>query len=661
MYRKSGMALAGAYLLLVPLSASANQLADLKALLANLQAQMITLSNTPATISSGSCVTLSRTISLGSRGEHVASVQKFLIAQGLLKSDSATGYFGLQTQAAVQKWQSIRGIVSMGTPQSTGYGVLGPKTRAVLKCGASVHSTLPSTPTTPVTNSIPGGLDSSVSVSNETPSTLPATMPFAVTNITVSPPIIVIKNSEINDTAVPWSASRKIVDAPLQTITDGERFWYNHNDITTAKYAGTLENPFSTLMWNKPTDQVFIGSRAIPSNPDGTIPGYWIVSSYENSAGILAFVHTEHPYFTNGSYDTGRTRIGLAWSGDMGEHYSYLGDIIVPFGDPAKGFNIQGVPYVIKDGYFYIYFKDACDLNGYADAVARAPVASVVAAAQAGTITPWMKYQAGSWDSLGLGGTCTSITIPPNGVNHTAATYSTYTGKYYLLHSVQNWGGQNTWIRLFESSDGLTWNFVKTIVEEPGSAVEGGYQYVSIVDAGDGINGVVGQKFYVYSAKDPESQAVVYRWLVDLGGSTLETAPVANIYRWSNSTEHFYTSFAEEDAKPYGYSAEGIVFGLAATQQAGTISLYRLQKSGHLYTTKSTERVNALNNGYNDEGVIGYIFTAPATGLQPLYSWYNSKLELRFMSLYKDIEGPTVVAQGYIYEGVMGYVYAPTQ
>lgn len=40
-----------------------------------------------------------------------------------------TGYFGPATEQAVQRYQATQGIVSSGAPESTGYGVIGPKTR----------------------------------------------------------------------------------------------------------------------------------------------------------------------------------------------------------------------------------------------------------------------------------------------------------------------------------------------------------------------------------------------------------------------------------------------------------------------------------------------------------------------------------------------------
>ena len=84
------------------------------------------------------CPSLSRSMSRGSRGSDVTTLQQFLISQNLLASNSTTGYFGALTERAVQTWQSTHGIVSSGTPSTTGYGAVGPKTRqALASCGAS--------------------------------------------------------------------------------------------------------------------------------------------------------------------------------------------------------------------------------------------------------------------------------------------------------------------------------------------------------------------------------------------------------------------------------------------------------------------------------------------------------------------------------------------
>jgi peptidoglycan hydrolase-like protein with peptidoglycan-binding domain len=87
--------------------------------------------------SMASCPTITAALQFGSTGASVTSLQQFLIAKGLLASASATGYFGVLTQAAVGKWQASQGIATSG---SSGYGTVGPKTRAAISAQCSVGS-----------------------------------------------------------------------------------------------------------------------------------------------------------------------------------------------------------------------------------------------------------------------------------------------------------------------------------------------------------------------------------------------------------------------------------------------------------------------------------------------------------------------------------------
>ena len=106
-----------------------------------LQASITALQNGGSTqarsaSSGGTCPTFTRTLSRGSTGSDVVQLQQYLIAQGNLASGNDTGYFGPLTEAAVQKWQAAHGVVSSGTPDTTGYGAVGPKTRAAIaRCG----------------------------------------------------------------------------------------------------------------------------------------------------------------------------------------------------------------------------------------------------------------------------------------------------------------------------------------------------------------------------------------------------------------------------------------------------------------------------------------------------------------------------------------------
>ena len=96
-------------------------------------------SSTPPVVVNGpgdatSCMSLSGTLSFGSEGEDVTRLQQFLASstsyypQGLV-----TGYYGHLTEDAVQRWQAAHNIVTNGTPDTTGYGLIGPRTRGEIE------------------------------------------------------------------------------------------------------------------------------------------------------------------------------------------------------------------------------------------------------------------------------------------------------------------------------------------------------------------------------------------------------------------------------------------------------------------------------------------------------------------------------------------------
>ncbi len=63
-------------------------------------------------------------LKLSSEGPEVLKLQQFLISNGFLAPDNATGYFGLVTSSAVKRFQFANGLAGTGT--------VGPLTRAVL-------------------------------------------------------------------------------------------------------------------------------------------------------------------------------------------------------------------------------------------------------------------------------------------------------------------------------------------------------------------------------------------------------------------------------------------------------------------------------------------------------------------------------------------------
>ena len=69
----------------------------------------------------------------GSRGAEVSALQEFLKKDPVIYPEElVTGFFGPATERAVQRFQKKHGLVSSGSPATTGYGAVGPKTRTKL-------------------------------------------------------------------------------------------------------------------------------------------------------------------------------------------------------------------------------------------------------------------------------------------------------------------------------------------------------------------------------------------------------------------------------------------------------------------------------------------------------------------------------------------------
>lgn len=124
-------------------------LSEINALEGNSGSVSTNVSGAPAYNVSGSCPQIGRVLSLGSSGSDVTSLQQFL-ATNVGYSGGASGYFGAQTQTAVEQYQSQNNIISYGTPDTTGYGVVGPRTAAAIRlaCSGGSITTVTATPGT---------------------------------------------------------------------------------------------------------------------------------------------------------------------------------------------------------------------------------------------------------------------------------------------------------------------------------------------------------------------------------------------------------------------------------------------------------------------------------------------------------------------------------
>jgi hypothetical protein len=85
--------------------------------------------------SSGQAGTITKRLERKSEGPEVTILQNFLIKKGFLLPGNATGYFGPLTESALKQYQCNQNIICSGTPNTTGYGAVGPMTRGRVNGG----------------------------------------------------------------------------------------------------------------------------------------------------------------------------------------------------------------------------------------------------------------------------------------------------------------------------------------------------------------------------------------------------------------------------------------------------------------------------------------------------------------------------------------------
>ncbi|MCF7835904.1 MAG: peptidoglycan-binding protein [Candidatus Marinimicrobia bacterium] len=128
----------------LPSSSYASTASDLQAQITALLAQVQTLQNQlstiQTTITTSGCPNITSDLYLGVENSQVTALQNYLANDSSIYPEKlVTGYYGSLTEKAVQRWQAKYGVVSSGSADTTGYGVVGPKTRAKMNsvCGGT--------------------------------------------------------------------------------------------------------------------------------------------------------------------------------------------------------------------------------------------------------------------------------------------------------------------------------------------------------------------------------------------------------------------------------------------------------------------------------------------------------------------------------------------
>ncbi|HEX5552125.1 MAG TPA: hypothetical protein VFX43_02670, partial [Chitinophagaceae bacterium] len=252
------------------------------------------------------------------------------------------------------------------------------------------------------------------------------------------------------------------------------------------KLQGPLDNPSQTLIWKK-NEGSFWENFNLPKGHA------WLINLYHDTArnNLLGFVHYEHVMPDN-------FKIGLAVSKNNGETFKLLGFILASEQDIESTVgtgNMFGVPYIIKDGFFYIYYGDYGNSEGalhVRPAVARARVSEVLEAADHGELCSWSKYYNGRWNEPGLGGRASQL-FDRRLIVHGDAAYSDFADEYYLSGYGQ--GIKENGVFLSRSKDGIIWESTWLVDNSNADVL---CPYITIVNADGTDNAEVGNEFYVY-------------------------------------------------------------------------------------------------------------------------------------------------------------------
>jgi hypothetical protein len=260
---------------------------------------------------------------------------------------------------------------------------------------------------------------------------------------------------------------------------------------------------------NPATNIPYGGSGSFDQNYTGGSAVY-----FDATTGILIQLYHGEQWF-GGSGAPFYSAHGLAYSKDFGNHWTKLGEVVSPQSARVNnGANCQAEvgtgSLVVEGSYLYDYFTDTqAGCGSLYLSVARAPIASVIAAAQAGAPftsgsgTLFMKYTgSGTWNGNGVtdlanpqNGGGASTQIGPASVNafEPVVRYNSYLSEYLLCYSNDFTDIECSW-----SADGLTgWTSPQVIVSG-GSAPPNALYYPSLLNTGGGDPQALGQSFSLF-------------------------------------------------------------------------------------------------------------------------------------------------------------------
>lgn len=285
---------------------------------------------------------------------------------------------------------------------------------------------------------------------------------------------------------------------------------------STFKYCGPLSDPRKNLQnvnktLNKDlfTIPTRLKSHVSHSHKQGVkiYANFFLKNVIDLGKGeLLGLLHLEYMknYINNPPVYPAIYRIGLCYSRNSGDSWTFCGDIIgvndTTHDTVDMAFNIGGAPYLIIDGFIYVYFNEKSPVSKQYPSVARAELSSVVSAARASNVTKWLKYNKNSknFDQDGISGLGSPVINREYLDVHSDATYCNYLKKYLLIVRENSDPG----LFMYISADGIEWSRTQKLASDN---IDQGVQrhpvypfFVSLSDGSNSDMSIVGKEFYVY-------------------------------------------------------------------------------------------------------------------------------------------------------------------
>ena len=284
----------------------------------------------------------------------------------------------------------------------------------------------------------------------------------------------------------------------MDSSPPGDKFqFFAANGPHTAITVGTFDDPGATVEANRLTiqgadvDFNYLAGGPIYRDPE--------------SGMLIMFYHAERHFSDNGAVF--HASLGLASSHDEGKSFQNLGIILENNAQPDPNArccaDMGGATYTIKEGQFYVYFRDRMeDLSEIYLGVATAPVVEVVAAAREGKTSAWYKYYNGIQEP-GLFGRSSPLELGNPTTDWFSVSYNTTLEKFIMVISTHTNDLSSYSLNLITSNDGYEWS-PRVVLYESNDELF----YPSIISPdGDPIN--TGSEFYIYFITFPRGES---RW-----------------------------------------------------------------------------------------------------------------------------------------------------